>query len=486
MPFSNEDENQRLLDELIASHKSLQKQSTEHDFLEFTTDFDHYKQRQPPSTLDSNYNNIQAYQGFNPAQHHEKLSLISNNKSNSNTPNSQRTNHYHMSKQRRPDDEQTSFLDDMFTNSHFSSSSATPFQQDENSFDHRIHQNSISNANTHEHSNSFSLHTPELDHLNTINGGNANSNEHESENTSSSLVNDHITSDFLFNQRNEEGIMNYTDDLSSSLGSSVNSDFLSSSYNSSSFSFNPHNLDTIQSLTSNGANYSPNIRSPPSSIRAGNYLSTSLRQANTVGTPKSRNASISVSINNTDSLSTSVPKSLSHLSAEEKLKRKRDFHNAVERRRRDLIKQKIKELGNLVPPSLLCFDSKGKQVKPNKGIILNKTVDYIHFLLDVLEAQNDRKMQLNNKIDEIQDKFSNIKFEDNSNTIVNDTKVNEVTHDDERIIDTRVRPQNEMSFAHVNDDLKQFLSGDAVEAEDNARLMFNLNSNPADYLLKFD
>ena len=103
--------------------------------------------------------------------------------------------------------------------------------------------------------------------------------------------------------------------------------------------------------------------------------------------------------NSPDSVSTRTSKSSVQLSTEEKLRRKRDFHNAVERRRRELIKQRIKELGSLVPPALLCFDSSGKQVKPNKGIILNKVVEYIHFLRNLLEVQDGRLEQLCAKID---------------------------------------------------------------------------------------
>ena len=39
---------------------------------------------------------------------------------------------------------------------------------------------------------------------------------------------------------------------------------------------------------------------------------------------------------------------------------------------------------------------------------------------------------------------------------------------------------------NIHDELKEFLSGDLIEAEDNAKLMFgDDNSNPADYLLEF-
>ena len=45
-------------------------------------------------------------------------------------------------------------------------------------------------------------------------------------------------------------------------------------------------------------------------------------------------------------------------------------------------------------------------------------------------------------------------------------------------------PTNDEQFP-VNDDLQQFLSGNLIEAEDNAKLMFNSGERP-DYLLDFN
>lgn len=86
------------------------------------------------------------------------------------------------------------------------------------------------------------------------------------------------------------------------------------------------------------------------------------------------------------------------LNKDSKLSRRRELHNAVERRRRDLIKDKIKELGTLIPPSLLVDPSKtkatsAKDVKANKSTILNKSVDYIAHLKKVLQEQ-DRKLAM--------------------------------------------------------------------------------------------
>ncbi|KAI5963579.1 RTG3 [Candida pseudojiufengensis] len=114
------------------------------------------------------------------------------------------------------------------------------------------------------------------------------------------------------------------------------------------------------------------------------------------------------------------------LSKEEKLKRRREFHNAVERRRRDLIKEKIKELGIIVPPSLLNpqlsavqtlqrqqnIDSqdlsdligsiKVKETKPNKSTILNKSVVYMNHLNYVLNQQEIAKSKLLQQINQLE------------------------------------------------------------------------------------
>lgn len=114
------------------------------------------------------------------------------------------------------------------------------------------------------------------------------------------------------------------------------------------------------------------------------------------------------------------------LTKEEKMKRRREFHNAVERRRRDLIKERIKDLGVLVPPSMLnpqltavqamqrnsLFSSreineliinvKAKETKPNKSTILNKSVDYIVHLEDILRRQRAAREELERKIAEVE------------------------------------------------------------------------------------
>lgn len=91
------------------------------------------------------------------------------------------------------------------------------------------------------------------------------------------------------------------------------------------------------------------------------------------------------------------------LSKESKLSRRRELHNAVERRRRDLIKEKIKELGSLIPPTMLYDPAKqkssNKEIKANKNMILQKSVEYISYLQKILEAQDTRLSELQEKIE---------------------------------------------------------------------------------------
>lgn len=120
------------------------------------------------------------------------------------------------------------------------------------------------------------------------------------------------------------------------------------------------------------------------------------------------------------------PAASKNLTQEEKVKRRREFHNAVERRRRDLIKEKIKQLGLLVPPSLLTpqvcavqtlqkqphlalaeikellASVKVKETKPNKATILLTSVDYIRHLQYVLERQDTKRLEIEAQIAELE------------------------------------------------------------------------------------
>ncbi|RCK64183.1 Retrograde regulation protein 3 [Candida viswanathii] len=151
---------------------------------------------------------------------------------------------------------------------------------------------------------------------------------------------------------------------------------------------------------SNDAKLSTSIPHPPVKVENWNALSPP---------PQTATLSSSVPSSSGNALSRDVP--TKQLSKEEKMKRRREFHNAVERRRRDLIKERIKELGVIVPPSLLnpqlCAvqtlqrklsaestelndligSIKVKETKPNKSTILNRSVDYINHLNYVLRQQ---------------------------------------------------------------------------------------------------
>ena len=88
--------------------------------------------------------------------------------------------------------------------------------------------------------------------------------------------------------------------------------------------------------------------------------------------------------------------------ANEKRRKRRESHNAVERRRRDNINEKIQELAMLLPDEWLSDSAKAgsiagmlsgtvsgsiggeedtKEVKANKGVILRNSVEYIKCVL---------------------------------------------------------------------------------------------------------
>lgn len=459
----------------------------------------------------------QVYSKDTPAQQHEKLSYMKNKANHLPERNGEKHNPVSQDTFKKS----SSFLDDQFSSTVLNDSFDITNNVGNNSesFSTRGSITNSQNFGDGDHSHNYrevSLDQPDIilkqeDHRNT-------------------------GPDFLF-QQGDDAMFSFADELSSSVGSSINSEWLGSSL-SSSFSFQPQSLNGPSSSANANisSHLSPNLKSPASSVRASSYLSTSLRNGYTPGTPKSRHASLSSNINGETLYSSSVPRNLSHLSAEEKLRRKRDFHNAVERRRRELIKQKIKELGKIVPPSLLNFNVKGKQVKPNKGIILNRTVEYLEYLLYVLEVQDRKKTQLMSKVEELEKKkrTQQISTSEDRNmhappspkdveihkhlTMENKYEGVDTDVSQGRIIDGRAKPQpfsntdrwdsetsiynsltngnfgsNNDSNNHINedlptmnDDLKQFLSGDLIEAEDNAKLLFNSGQSSADYLLEFD
>jgi histidinol dehydrogenase len=73
----------------------------------------------------------------------------------------------------------------------------------------------------------------------------------------------------------------------------------------------------------------------------------------------------------------------------EKRRRRRESHNAVERRRRDHINEKIGELSQLLPE--FAGDA---QNKPNKGTILKRSVDYVRHIQAFAAKQIERNKEL--------------------------------------------------------------------------------------------
>lgn len=99
----------------------------------------------------------------------------------------------------------------------------------------------------------------------------------------------------------------------------------------------------------------------------------------------------------------------------EKRQKRRESHNAVERRRRDNINEKIQELASIIPdefmtpPHALTASSPlgaspsthhapDGTVKHNKGVILRKSVDYIRSLQDVVKESQRRARRLEEEV----------------------------------------------------------------------------------------
>ncbi|AMD20483.1 HDL261Wp [Eremothecium sinecaudum] len=322
-------------------------------------------------------------------------------------------------------------------------------------------------------------------------------------------------------ENNEEGVNN-SETIGSFLGSSVDSDFLSpaGSY------YQHQRLNSLESQ-SYSHQINNNLRSPSTSARTGAQFSGSLR-AQTIPTIAARHSSLSSSVLSTpvDNVGGAGPTSVgatngvmgntAGMTQEEKMRRRREFHNAVERRRRELIKSKIKVLGKLVPPSLLNYNEEGKEMRLNKGIILHKTVEYVEYLKQVLEVQERKKIQLQNKVISLEQRRCELQKQailpqESEHSDFGDTS------SPEQIIDSRVVPQATREFNSallqttrdvsntalqaakeppvivddgllpLPDDLHQFLSGSQMEREDNTRLMFNAGSeNPTGSLLHFE
>jgi predicted metal-dependent hydrolase len=95
----------------------------------------------------------------------------------------------------------------------------------------------------------------------------------------------------------------------------------------------------------------------------------------------------------------------------EKRRRRRESHNAVERRRRDNINERIQELSTLVPD---C--STDPNNKPNKGAVLRKSVDYIRQMQQMMQQQIRRNQELEAKIAQLQRECGIVTSEASTNT----------------------------------------------------------------------
>lgn len=78
--------------------------------------------------------------------------------------------------------------------------------------------------------------------------------------------------------------------------------------------------------------------------------------------------------------------------------RRRASHNAVERRRRDTISEKIRELGSMIPDQF--YGDQQQVVSPNerqhKSVVLRRSVLYMRYLLEQHD-ESKRKEELNLK-----------------------------------------------------------------------------------------
>lgn len=79
----------------------------------------------------------------------------------------------------------------------------------------------------------------------------------------------------------------------------------------------------------------------------------------------------------------------------EKRRRRRESHNAVERRRRDNINDRIHELGTLLPD----MENDGVN-KPNKGYILRKSVEQIKSLQTEVTEYSQRVKDLETMLEQ--------------------------------------------------------------------------------------
>jgi Helix-loop-helix DNA-binding domain len=100
----------------------------------------------------------------------------------------------------------------------------------------------------------------------------------------------------------------------------------------------------------------------------------------------------------------------------EKKQKRRESHNAVERRRRDNINEKIQELAAIIPDEFMApaaalhgpasplsaspstHHAPDGTIKHNKGVILRKSVDYIRSLQDIVKESQRRARRLEEEV----------------------------------------------------------------------------------------
>ncbi|CEI98771.1 Putative HLH-domain-containing protein [Rhizopus microsporus] len=85
----------------------------------------------------------------------------------------------------------------------------------------------------------------------------------------------------------------------------------------------------------------------------------------------------------------------------EKRRRRRESHNAVERRRRDNINDRIQELCSLLPENALENATLGPNNKPNKGIILKKSVEHMRQLQQQVQDYHQKIQDLEKTLNEL-------------------------------------------------------------------------------------
>ncbi|GME82196.1 unnamed protein product [Ambrosiozyma monospora] len=176
---------------------------------------------------------------------------------------------------------------------------------------------------------------------------------------------------------------------------------------------------SLTNITSPASTYDGFLDSPYGSYTGNSFTDSYLKSP--MNSPSFKTLGSPASYSGPGALGTTPGGSISHvnpknaLSKENKLSRRRELHNAVERRRRDLIKEKIKELSSLIPPPLLNDLNKNKnngsttggagtqkEIKVNKSVTLTKGVEYIGYLKQILVEQDDRLLLLQSKIDELE------------------------------------------------------------------------------------